>query len=937
MSSEIPSWHRYCEEIQLHVEGRIDAKDAARQTATAREILRRLAQQPGLVLADEVGMGKTFVALAVAVSVALSDKRRRPVVVMVPPALKEKWPGDFAVFASMCLDGKLRSRVRAAPAESALELLKYLDAPPDKRPSLIFLTHGAMHRGLADGWVKLAVIQRAIKGRHNTPKLRRALNRCLGGLLRMDWVHRRGGEALWDQLLGTRPQHWHGVLLRHGILKAEADDPVPADIQTAFDLLDKSILQGLYEAIQKIPYKTTATYDERLKSARRDLNAIMQEVWKLCLERLRVRLPLLILDEAHHLKNSDTRLAGLFQSEDSRADAEAVARGSLAGVFERMVFLTATPFQLGHEELCSVLDRFDGIAWASSRAPTISREEFRQQREELRQRLNAAQLSTQNLDAAWGTLREEDLRADGCSFVDSTAWWDALNDGTEITPAASRVRSSFQAASERMKHAEAALRPWVLRHLRDRSYQGITRRAKLPGRAIETDIVEAHEPGLDISSSALLPFLLAARATLCAPDSRPLFAEGLASSYEAFLETRRRNIRGTDSDDETGPVHADAPDDSGRWYLRQLEEALPRDRHASSAAHPKIAATASRVLKLWREGEKVVVFCHYVVTGQVLRQVISRLIRDEIIKGGALKLGCSAEDVIETLDRMGKRFFDSDSPVRRSCDEQLNTLLKAYPELREHSDDLLDICRRYLRTPSFLVRFFPLRSEHLDEDSVRTAFAQPDGSGLTLRAVLTDFFDFLERRCVPAERHEYLRAIQSVQTGSITGHDAYSADETQGEKPESLLPNVRLANGATKSDTRQRLMRTFNSPFFPEILIASSVMAEGVDLHRFCRHVIHHDLCWNPSTLEQRTGRVDRIGAKVEQCRQSIHIYLPYLAETQDEKMYRVVMDRERWFSVVMGEQYKMDTRTTEKLAQRVPVPETLASALAFNLSTFSP
>jgi superfamily II DNA/RNA helicase len=129
-------------------------------------------------------------------------------------------------------------------------------------------------------------------------------------------------------------------------------------------------------------------------------------------------------------------------------------------------------------------------------------------------------------------------------------------------------------------------------------------------------------------------------------------------------------------------------------------------------------------------------------------------------------------------------------------------------------------------------------------------------------------------------------------------------------------------------------MLTFNSPFFPEVLIASSVMAEGVDLHRFCRYVIHHDLCWNPSTLEQRTGRIDRIGAKAEQCNQPIRLYLPYLAETQDEKMYRVVMDRERWFSVVMGESYRVDARTTDKQAERIPLPESLARELAFRLET---
>ena len=49
-------------------EGRISKEDASRQMGTAAEILRRLDRQPGVILADEVGMGKTFVALAVMLS-----------------------------------------------------------------------------------------------------------------------------------------------------------------------------------------------------------------------------------------------------------------------------------------------------------------------------------------------------------------------------------------------------------------------------------------------------------------------------------------------------------------------------------------------------------------------------------------------------------------------------------------------------------------------------------------------------------------------------------------------------------------------------------------------------------------------------------------------------------------------------------------------------
>ena len=84
--------------INLFVKGRITEEDALRQEQTAKEILKRLSVQSGLILADEVGMGKTFVALSVATSVAVNDKRKRPVVIMIPSNLKDKWPRDFELF-----------------------------------------------------------------------------------------------------------------------------------------------------------------------------------------------------------------------------------------------------------------------------------------------------------------------------------------------------------------------------------------------------------------------------------------------------------------------------------------------------------------------------------------------------------------------------------------------------------------------------------------------------------------------------------------------------------------------------------------------------------------------------------------------------------------------------------------------------------------------
>lgn len=54
--------------------------------------------------------------------------------------------------------------------------------------------------------------------------------------------------------------------------------------------------------------------------------------------------------------------------------------------------------------------------------------------------------------------------------------------------------------------------------------------------------------------------------------------------------------------------------------------------------------------------------------------------------------------------------------------------------------------------------------------------------------------------------------------------------------------------------------------------------------------------------------------------------------ETQDEKMYRVIMDRQRSFDAEMEARFQVDTHITEKLTARLPLPEAIANKLAFRL-----
>ena len=50
----------------------------------------------------------------------------------------------------------------------------------------------------------------------------------------------------------------------------------------------------------------------------------------------------------------------------------------------------------------------------------------------------------------------------------------------------------------------------------------------------------------------------------------------------------------------------------------------------------------------------------------------------------------------------------------------------------------------------------------------------------------------------------------------------------------------------------------FNSPFWPFVLVSTSVGQEGIDFHWWCHHLVHWNIPANPVDFEQREGRVNR-------------------------------------------------------------------------------
>ncbi|GIK40332.1 MAG: hypothetical protein BroJett011_41650 [Chloroflexota bacterium] len=110
----------------------------------------------------------------------------------------------------------------------------------------------------------------------------------------------------------------------------------------------------------------------------------------------------------------------------------------------------------------------------------------------------------------------------------------------------------------------------------------------------------------------------------------------------------------------------------------------------------------------------------------------------------------------------------------------------------------------------------------------------------------------------------------------------------------------------------------FNERWNPLVLIVSRVGEEGIDLQRQARYILHYDLEWNPAKMEQREGRVDREGYGHEGLAIEVRFFL--LKGTYEERIFHVVMQRDQWFQILMGQKRKSLGQIVEDEAAGQPV-----------------
>jgi hypothetical protein len=119
-----------------------------------------------------------------------------------------------------------------------------------------------------------------------------------------------------------------------------------------------------------------------------------------------------------------------------------------------------------------------------------------------------------------------------------------------------------------------------------------------------------------------------------------------------------------------------------------------------------------------------------------------------------------------------------------------------------------------------------------------------------------------------------------------------------------------LLHGGMPASDRQEVLRHFVEGDV-RLLLATDAASEGLNLHHRCRLVINLELPWTPVRLEQRIGRVERLGQT-----RRVHAVHLLAAGTCEEESVAVLVARMRRAGGVLGSMRTTDCQ--QQIAHRV-------------------
>lgn len=909
------------------------------QLETASALRERLDASGGVILGDEVGAGKTYITFAL-IAQALQEAPDRGAVILVPSAmLKDKWRRQLKEYLRMAVRDQAFGHELASRIVSIDKTMRndgsfqgeWGESAP--RNAIVVAQHNA-YSGKTSEADKRACIKAAAR------RLDLGRRPQIPALLRACEIESDGGWTRWAH---------------DDVLDARTIEPLRPVLEAYLDG-ERNLWDPMRFAVQEV----------RLNVGR----------------RLLPDAALVIIDEAHNLKST--------HSANYRA-----LMSVLSAQFDALLFLTATPFQLGRDELLNIVRFF-----RHARAYDGREQEFTARLDAMRTGMTGWVRALDHFRAAWQGLDAQQVgECRGLIERDDTPGDGA---GTPVEQTARLFRSCLVAKRE----LEAGLRPFLVRSVRERLHDEhlgvpddlIADDSRIPLALVDrliTELLESKqrtfiasalisacsswdalrdaavakesgEQGVDPHTRRVLNQMLRRQVVGAHPKIEQTLAvcrEGLRRGDKTlvFVERQQTGRRLRDLLVEEFPEGFDESplkrlQDRTRFGWPSLREnylhtiyplVFGEDPDPGSAAS---LVDLSWVRVLWHrvdpEGRRNYViekrFWEHVLfrvaaernsgwrsgvqSAELAQSVLNLLEPDYIVNGLDLRSGSS-----------GRRARVSETDIRaepRDPRPQFATAFIAYPSPWKVGRDQL-------------AHLSPeLRSEFVD--TAASAFARSHfRNELAAREIENDAEAhfraaadlLLDRAGTWPHRFE---ALSDQAREAVAAKDADDRATRVAALIGSLASTNRIQyiSGGTGTDTQRHAVDGFNTPLYPEVIITTPVLAEGLDLHRFCRRVVHHDLPWNPAKLEQRTGRVDRVGSLAQRLsRQAgaqavpIDVWLPYVRGTYDEFIFERVMARRREFRCILGNRPEWQGEGALAEDERgVPWDETLAARLQVEL-----
>lgn len=948
--------------------------DVERQEQTVLRALEVLDGRPGVVLADEVGMGKTFEALGVLAAFRHANANARVVILTPGPDLNQKWIGELRRFGEgdACV---YDFGGTYGGGKSLRDLVETLESHPI---AVAPITAFDAVRGLADRSYLLSLFF-DWKGLHGNA-VNGAIDRLAKAGRRITRVDVRAERFLEAFPFERLERHLDSAF------RGER-----AHAKEALHHLYDEMGQGLFDHPELVKRGLEVTKFQLVRALLPDID-------------------LLIVDEAHKLKNADgVRVQGVLTAFRRK--------------FAKALFLTATPFQLDVGELRQVFRLFEH---AKTAPPSLAEEA-----ERLIEDVRDYQLACDGLMVAWSMLdaaAASEFRRHYAAHPDLST----PLENPELEAVAKRIREVRRRKNERI---EPAFRDWMIRSLREdkRVYRKHDRRELVPRGAsaipfllYERLIAELFRSGDGTHKAAVEINLVssygaAREGALLAEDTRTLAPD--ARAYRDVL----RDILSPPEPSLEVPDEAKERHPKLEWVLEDALDAAERGEKtlvfcARTATIRELGAEATRrwrtrLLRRWQralpEATLADVFGesdddersrgrHALLRGRFRAQYILYLGLRERYLRTLVPAATFAEDNLPAIVVRANELLLRVETAKASAERVDFRILKrcveraAVEAWREAAGirqlpPLQTVAVTNMLDERFIAFGLDLEPDHregdeagahapswsISEESARLVIGE--GGGLwahlttelrpldlvTRVAVVEEVARFLLFPDVPFladlafaakeaglsvesfESREMLAFLDDYWT-TPAGHDwigrisvflRYLARRGPSEQQMLLsgsLSTPRLVRHTLDGETRERLREAFNTPLYPMILVANEVMQEGLDLHRCCSRIVHHDLAWNPAVLEQRVGRIDRLGSLTAARRKdspaaTLDVAYPLIHRTIDVRLHRTVKSREKWLEFLLGatpkfEEYSFDEEPPE------PLPDALAASLAIDL-----